>query len=139
MEKPSKISDKGALAYIEFLESKLKKYEESPYCKTYLTIYNQIDSFNDQLEIGEPKAIPIEGGGTYTIQPGFVDLFASKDSKEFDRVKWYFENVLELNKNLDELRALMTPEQKKELEAKEKFNGLGMAERIALENKNGKG
>lgn len=115
MDRPTKLP-KEALAYVEYLEKELKKYTESPYVKTYLTIYNQLNSFNDQLEIKQPVTVIAEDGTKKNFHNGFIDLFAEKDDKSFDRTKWYFEKVLELNKNLDELRKLMSAEQKKELD-----------------------
>lgn len=107
MQQPSGIKDKSALAYIEYLQKeletakiKLDKFEKSPKVKTYLTIYNQLDSFNEQLTVGK------------------IDLFAEKEDKSFDRTKWYFENVLDLSKTLDELRKSMSPDESKEVERK---------------------
>ena len=45
---------------------------------------------------------------------GRIDLFASKDAKEFDRARWWLENYLEQSKNLRELYKMLTEEEKKE-------------------------
>ena len=136
MERPI-IKDKVALQYVEYLEGELKKFTESSYCESYLTIYNQLASFNEQLKIeGEITSLNDEGVSV-TKKKGFIDLFAEKDDKSFDRTKWYFENILDLNKTLDELKKLMTPQQQKEIQEKIKIEGLGTAEKIALKNKNG--
>ena len=131
MERPI-IKDKVALQYVEYLEGELKKFTESSYCESYLTIYNQLASFNEQLKIeGEITSLNDEGVSV-TKKKGFIDLFAEKDDKSFDRTKWYFENILDLNKTLDELKKLMTPQQQKEIQEKIKIEGLGTAEKIAL-------
>ncbi len=113
MEKPI-IKDKEALKYVEHLEKRLETYEKSPYLKTYLTLVRQIENFNEQLTKRN------------------IDLFSDKEDKSFDRTKWYFDNMLNLNKQLDELRKLMTPEERKEAEEKAKIDNLRIAEKIAL-------
>ncbi len=118
------IKDKAVLAYVEYTESKLKIFESSPVAETYLTVYFQIKSFNAQLKLGQPKIEIKEGGVTVNLQEGFVDLFAGKDDKSFDRTKWYFENILSLNKTLLELRKLMTPEEIKEVDTIVLENGV---------------
>ncbi len=124
MQQPIGIKDKSALAYIEYLQNeletakvKLDKFEKSPKVKTYLTIYNQLDSFNEQLTIGESTQITVDGI-VATVQKGKIDLFAEKEDKSFDRTKWYFEHVLDLSKTLDELRKGMNPDESKEVERK---------------------
>lgn len=134
MEKPLNIKDKSVLAYIECLEDKLKTYEESPYFDSYITIYNQLKSFNEQLRIGEEQTTIGENGIQITTKKGFIDLFAEKEDKSFDRTKWYFEQILELNKTLDSLRKLMTPEQQRDVAQKKLIENAGMAEKIALHN-----
>ena len=99
MKKPAGLKGEG-LKYVTYQEDRLKAYETSPHLKTYLTIHHQLESFNKQLTI--------ENDGK-----GKIDLFAEKDDKSFDRMKWYFDKVLDLNKNLNELRKMMTS---KELE-----------------------
>jgi len=117
MEKPI-IKDKAILLYVEHIEKELSIFKNSPNVESYLTIYNQVRSFNEQLKLGEAKTIISEDGISVTVQEGFVDLFASKDDKSFDRTKWYFENILQLNKTLVELRKLMSPAEIKSLEKK---------------------
>lgn len=135
MDKPANIKEKNVISYIEHLEGKLKIYDESPYCESYLTIFNQLKSFNAQLELGEEVTFMNEEGLKVTETKGLVDLFAASTDKSFDRTKWYFENILELNKTLDELRKLMTPEQQAELQKKIKNQKLGVAEQLALKAK----
>ena len=128
MERPISIKDKEAIKYIEYLENELQRFKSSPYVKTYLTIYNQLADFNDQLTITTKQ---VNGE---TVNLGRVDLFSETTDKSFDRIKWYFEHILELNKNLDELRKLMTPLEQKELNKQLELKNLGVAERIALKN-----
>ena len=49
MEKPI-IKDKNALAYINYLESKLKIYTDSSYTQTYISIKKIVDSINSQIQ-----------------------------------------------------------------------------------------
>lgn len=117
---------KKALSRIEELEKKLSVYERSPYFKTYITISNQIDSFNQQLTIRKEQKEGRE------IEVGKIDLFAEKDSKEFDRAWKYLNECIELNKKLDELRKLMTPEEKKK---SQELRAGSVAEKYIFENK----
>jgi hypothetical protein len=137
MERPAKI-EKATLPYVEYIENKLSVFERSPNVESYLTIYYQVRSFNKQLKLGEETYELNEDGVKESTQDGFIDLFADKEDKSFDRTKWYFENILDLNKTLDELRKLMTPEEQKELGEKIKHDNLNIATKIALKNKEGK-
>ena len=116
MEKPY-IKDKAIEAYVEFLESKIAEYEGSPYLESYRSVKKQLDNFNRQL----------------LVNP--IDLFADSTDKSFDRTKWYFDKILDLNKTLDELRKLMTPDQEKKLNEEKKIEGLSVAEKLALKGK----
>ena len=127
MARPLKIP-KDILPYVEELEAKLKLYESSPYLDSYLTVYNQLKSFNEQLIIGSEVTSVNEEGIRITEKKGYVDLFAVSTDKSFDRTKWYFENILDLNKTLDALRKLMTPEEVKE-SGERKMNAQSTAER----------
>lgn len=131
MDKPT-IKDKAVQAYVESLEAELEKYKRSPYLKTYITLSNQLDNFNDQLKIRKDKIIV--DGNPVEVEAGVVDLFADGKDKSFDRVKWYFDNMLSLNKQLDDLRKLMTPEDNKKLQEAEKLGKLGLAEKLAMKD-----
>lgn len=119
MEKPLKLP-KEALPYIEFLESELKKFTESPYSGSFLAISIQQDDFNNQL------------------QTKSIDLFADKESKEFDRAKWYMENILDISNTRAELYKKLTPEETKEADSKlseiriKKKQRIGIAEQLAV-------
>ncbi len=142
MERPQKLG-KDSLPYIEYLESQLNKFTRSPYYNTYITISNQIDSFNKQLTIDETKTVTriigeTEDGKSITADytSGMIDLFADKDSKEFDRAWKYLLESVDLNKKLDELRKMLTPEETKKAGELLKTQSLGMAEKLALKNLN---
>lgn len=111
------IKDKSIASYVEQLEKKIRQYEESPYFESYKSVRKQLDNFNVQL-LNTP-----------------IDLFAESTDKSFDRTKWYFDKILELNKTLDELRKLMTPEEQARLQEAKKVEGLSVAEKLALSNK----
>lgn len=133
MEKPT-IKDKAIQSYVDHLEKKLNELNSSPYYGTYITIRRQIDNFNDQLTIREQKSYVNDDGIKVTVNPGVIDLFADKDSKEFDRVWKYMLEAVELNKKLDELRKMMNPEEVKRAEKALKDQNIPLAEKIALNN-----
>lgn len=116
IEKPV-IKDKAVQEYVQQLEARLKKYEESPYFESYRSVRKQLDNFNHQL-LNNP-----------------IDLFAESTDKSFDRTKWYFDKIMDLNTTLDNLRKLMTPEDEAKLQEMKKIEGLSVAEKLALNNK----
>lgn len=116
MKKPE-IKDKEAQSYVKYLEQRIKLFEESPYFESYTSVRKQLDNFNKQL-LNTP-----------------IDLFAESTDKSFDRTKWYFDKILDLNKTLDELRKMMTPEDQVRLDKEKKIEGLSVAEKLALQNK----
>ncbi len=114
MDRPKNIKDKAIGDYVDYLENKLSTFLKSPYVKTYITILNQIDSFNEQLTIQRIEKI-IENQKV-EVEYGRIDLFADKDEKSFDRGWKYLNECVDLNKKLDDLRKLMSVEEKKEIE-----------------------
>lgn len=122
MERPI-IKDKPISIYVDFLESKLKKYESSEILDTYLTIKGQLKDFNTQLKIREEK----DSMGGKSLK-GRIDLFADKESKEFDRAWKFMNEALEINKRLLEMKKLMTIEEVKET-GERKLNEQSTAER----------
>ena len=101
MEKPTNTKDAKALsAYISYLETQLQIFEKSPYANTYKAIFKQIEDWNTQL--GEKN----------------IDLFADKDSKEFDRAFKYFMEASDVLDRLDKMRGKMTVDEKKDLNVK---------------------
>lgn len=109
MNKPV-LKEKSAIEYAEYLEGKLKLFQESPLVETYLAIKNQIDFWNMQLTGRE------------------IDLFADKDSKEFDRSWKYMLEATDVLKKMDEIRKMMSPDQKASAD-KPKFREGSSAER----------
>ena len=91
------------------LEKRFDDMQRGNLLNTYLTIDGQHKSFNQQLTIG---VILDENNKQKVV--GRIDLFASKDAKEFDRARWWLENYLEQSKNLRELYKMITEEEKKE-------------------------
>lgn len=137
---------KDAIVIIDELKVKLKKFTESPFVNTYITIKNQIDSFNEQLTISDEqvtRTYTITKNGVLedhssTIEKGVIDLFADKDSKEFDRAWKYLNECVDLNKKLDELRTLMTPDQIKEVDSKKIVKAEGVEEFLKEQKDNAK-
>ncbi len=117
MERPATIKDKSALAYIQFLESKLETYTKSPYVNSYLGIKRMIDRGNMQLEQAASADIDFE-------------------SKEFTAIAKFLKLQKEYYEQMDYYRQKMTPIEQRELDELMK-SGAGVAEKIALKNKNG--
>ena len=109
------IKDRLILTYIEELETKLSLYEKSPYVKTYLTLLHQLDDFNEQLTIQE-KEMNVEGT-MQKVKFGRIDLFGTKDEKEFERGFKYMIQVNDLLENIDKIRKKMTTEEKAEVDS----------------------
>ena len=137
MNRPeSKLKDKAWEEYISYLESELKKLRQSPYYKTYKTILNQVDNWNEQLTItGEEESYIVaydkEGSPIYAKrQKGAIDIFGSKDDKEFDRAMKFFLEVNSLLEHLDKMRSKLSPEDKKHLEEEERMSNSGTMEKF---------
>jgi hypothetical protein len=105
------IKDKKIAEYVEELEAQLTLYTTSPYSKTYITIRKQIDDFNEQLTIRKTQ-IKAENGEMVDALLGKIDIFGSKDDKEFERAWKYMMDAIDLHKKLDEFRGKMTKEEK---------------------------
>lgn len=141
MERPAKI-DKNILPYVEYLESKLKKFEESPVCSQYLMLLNQLEDIAGQLVLREEEVeVEMEKGGMQKVKimKGRIDIFSSKDEKEFERAIKYFSELPKILDTLESLRKRMTPEEQKEIEKALIHKNLPLAEKIATANLNGKG
>lgn len=103
-----------ATTYIKSLEEKISRFEKSPYYNTYITILGQVESFNEQLTIKKEKKLvdAIE----QEVETGKINLFGSKDEKEFDRCFKYMLECTSMHKILDDLRSKMTPDENKKLD-----------------------
>ncbi len=91
MEKPIKIKDKDALAYIEYLEKKLQIYTDSPYTQTYITIKKIVDSINNQIQIID------------------INIDSDDSAKTMKKITESAKQLEEYVETLDSLRAKMNP------------------------------
>lgn len=142
MNRPeTKLKDKAWEEYIDHLESELKKVKQSPHYKTYKTIYNQIDNWNEQLTItgeSEKYVVGYDSKGEAIMasrKKGAIDIFGSKDDKEFERAMKFFLEIGKLSDDLDKLRAKLTPEDKKALEDEERLSNTGTLEKFLTKSK----
>jgi hypothetical protein len=83
---------------------------ESPYYDTYITISDQLKNWNEQLRLGEIVEKEI-AGVKCKVQDGKIDLFADKDTKDFDRAFKYFSDSLLLCETLEKMKAKLTPDE----------------------------
>lgn len=137
MKRPEgKIKDKAWEEYIIHLEKELLKLKSSPYYESYKTLHDQISSWNTQLSISGEKKERIlgydkEGNPVKeTYQQGYIDLFADKESKEFERAIKYFDLMNGLLTKLDDIKMKMNPEERRQLEEEEKRRALSGAEKF---------
>lgn len=91
MEKPTKIKDKDALAYIEFLENKLRIYTESPYTPSYISIKKIVDGINNQ------------------IQKIDINIDSEASEKQFIKITKFATQLDASVKTLDSFKAKMNP------------------------------
>jgi hypothetical protein len=102
MERPDlkSVKDHKILKYIEHLEAATDILLNNSRAKTFVTLRKQVDSWNEQLQIrDEQRPNPEDPEQMITVKAGYVDLFADKDSKEFDRV-WKYIDGLKCMKSL---------------------------------------
>lgn len=92
-----------------------KAIMQSPSLKLYVTLQAQIEDWTDQLTIADGK--------------GKIDLFADKDTKEFDRAFKFFTEALTLSETLEKLRSKLSP---KELEDIQKSKKMGKLTGVAI-------
>lgn len=137
MNRPeSKLKDKAWEEYINHLESELAKVKQSPYYKAYKTISAQIENWTDQLTITgdeETYIVAYDKDGkeiTAKRKKGAIDIFGSKDDKEFDRAMKFFLEIGKLLEELDKMRGKLTPEDKKALEEEDRLNKSGTLEKF---------
>lgn len=137
MNRPeSKLKDKAWEEYINHVEQEIQKLKSSPYYDSYQTLRDQITSWNSQLKItGERKERTLgydkEGNPiTETYQQGYIDIFADKDSKEFERAIKYFDQIENLLTKLDSIKLKMNPEDRRQMEEDEKMRSVTGAEKF---------
>ena len=112
MKRPP-IKDGAIKAYVDDLEERLSKYEKSPYVKTYLTMLNQVNDFNEQLTIQQVEVQ--DGDNKRTVTVGRINLFGEKDEKEFERSFKYMLEVNGLLDSIEKIRMKMSASEKEEV------------------------
>ena len=93
----------------------VKEYDaimSSEVLETYMTLKAHVRDWNDQLRIEK------SAGKT----KGRIDLFAHKETKEFDRVFRYFSEIDSIIGTLERLRSKLTPSEVEDVKAKAKLN-----------------
>lgn len=121
MEKPDLkgIKDKKVLAYIDYLETQLSIFTESPYVDSYLSIKKVIDKGNKQIADKD------------------IDLFSDEGQKQYKSIQKFTNELNGLQEQMDIFRGKMNPAQVRELKARMEKDNLGLAEKMALKNGNG--
>lgn len=136
MDKPNLkgVKDPEVLSYISYLEERLRKIIENPRWKSYAAARSQVDNWNDQitLHISE-RPNPENAEQKVQVLGGFIDLFADKDSKEFDRV-WKF--ISEVGALEDALEKMLLKLDTKEKESAETAVSTSSAEYHMYRKKN---
>ncbi len=124
MERPKNIKDKSVLEYIEHLEAHLEKFTKSIYCESYLSLKKIVDKGNLQIKDIE------------------VDILTDEGEKQYKSIAKFASQLQEYGEQMEFFKSKMSPEEldkidgvvvKKFLEKK-----VGVAEKMALNNKDGK-
>jgi hypothetical protein len=118
MEKPSlkSVKDPAVLKYIEYLEQTTDILLNNSRAKTFIVLRRQVDSWNEQLIIrDEERPDPDDPSKTVTVKAGYIDLFADKDSKEFDRVWKYLDGADDLEDKLAKMHEKLKPDEKEQV------------------------
>ena len=103
----------------------------SPYYDTYITMFNQLRNWNEQLKIGDEETIMV-GSVEAKTQKGKIDLFADKDTKDFDRAFKYFSDVVSLCDALEKMKSKLTPEESQRMTEETTGASYEGARKIAL-------
>lgn len=96
--------------------------------ETLLTVRNQIKDFNEQLTIDPDKKVKRiinegkENEEVIEAVKGRLDLFGSKDDKEFERGFKYLTEAVDLDDVCDKLMAKLSPKELESLEKKKKIS-----------------
>lgn len=108
------------------LVAEYEKIMSSDNLTSYLSMRDQLRDWDEQLKIkpDELKEV-IENEGeedetTVSVIPGRIDLFADKDTREFERAIKYYDKILMYRKTLSDLRAILTEEEAATLIVNEK-------------------
>jgi hypothetical protein len=112
MDRP-KSTNKDINAYIDYLEGKLKKFTESPYCDPYITLKMVVDSGNKKIRGLE---IDFESENA-EVTMNAIEKFATKQKTWAEQLEFF--------------KGKMSPMERKDVEAKMEEDA-GTAERMAL-------
>lgn len=115
MDRP-KSTNKEINAYIDFLEGKLKKFVESPYCDPYITLKMVVDSGNKKIRGLDIDFMSEDADKVMTS----IEKFATKQKAWAEQLE-FFKNK-------------MTPMERKDVEARMEEDA-GLAERMALQER----
>jgi len=129
-----KLAEKHEFIYDIIHEIKqYRKLKETGLVEGYIAFKGQLNDWDDQLTIDYTQTIERgEGELTETVVKGRVDLFADKDTKDFDRAIKYFKERLSLHKDLKAMWSEMTGEQQEFVEDDIRKKKLSISERIAI-------
>lgn len=116
MEKPTNIKDRNALAFIQYLESKLETYTKSPYVNSYMSLKRLIDRGNQQL-----------------VESADAEEEIDFESRKFKSMSEFISKQKGYMEQLEYYRLKMLPPEVRELEEQMKQNA-GIAEKVALKN-----
>jgi|SRR6185437_3372042 len=114
MEKPDlkSVKDKKVIDYINYLEAITKNSRYN----TFIALRQQADSFNEQMTIRTvEKPHPEDSSRMVKVTCGYVDLFADKDSKEFDRIWKYMMEADAMEDKLDAMYKKLLPVEQEEV------------------------
>ena len=113
IKKLEKSKDENVLELLD----EYKRIMASNNLQAYLSLRDQLKDWDEQLIIKPDevrKIIRMEGKEDEYVDevtPGRIDLFADKDTKEYDRVLKYFERITALRKTLIDLKASLTEDE----------------------------
>jgi hypothetical protein len=99
---------------VEYLESRLKFYEESDYLESYMSIKKVVDHINLEIK----------------------NSISDVESKGYESVTKHAEKLPKFLAQLESFKAKMSPADRKSVEKRMQENA-GLAEKIALSEKNG--
>lgn len=113
MERPNlkSVKDPDIISYIEYLEKVTDIITKNSRFRTFVALRKQVDSWVDQITLGATEDLPDpkQEGKTISVQKGYIDLFADKDSKEFDRVWKFIDGADELEDKLQKMKEKLLP------------------------------
>ena len=104
------------LRYLEHLESELARFKESPYLSSYLACWTTIENWNLQLSENE------------------INILNPEQKQVFEMSHKFLTEQRPYIEQLEYLKGLMSPEEKKELEVQLATKKMNIAEKIAVRN-----